>query len=112
MFKNLVIGGLVAGAATAALLGAGTANAAPADVQYVQCVKAGSDLYSSNGDAAMAQHGREIAGHISSGLRNALQERNWVYRNTGASVDVIDANVLVNCATMTYLGFDSNGNAV
>jgi hypothetical protein len=110
--KKIVIGGCAAAATAAALLGAGQANAGTLEMQYAHCVHASSSLYSSDGDEALGEHGRQIAGHISSGFRNALQERNWVYNNTDASVGVIDANVLVNCATQVYLGFDSNGNAV
>ena len=90
-------------------MGAGTANAGPAqDSQYVSCVSA-EGLYSSLGPSMLAARGRMIANHISSGIRTLLQERNWVYYNTNVSVDWIDANVLVNCATHSWLGYGSEG---
>jgi hypothetical protein len=110
ILSTLAVGAaLVAGA----LGTAGAASATPVDAQYDGCVKAGTDLYTTSG-VSFAVYGRQIAGHISSGLRDPLQERNWVWHNTNESVDWIDANVLVNCATDVYLGFgpgDSYGGS-
>ena len=106
--KKIITAALGAAAIAGSLLGAGTASATTPESYFLSCI-AQEDLYSTNGQAAMAQHGRNIANHISSGLRSPLEERNWVYQNTNASIDFIDANVLVNCATEAWLGFGSEG---
>ena len=72
-------------------------------------------LYNSNGPSFQASFGRQIANDISLGIRNELQERDWVYYNTPAGIGVTDANYLVNCATQVYLGYgpwsDGNGGS-
>ena len=105
MKKLIAVAGLGAAVIGGSLAGAGTANAESyQDSQFVSCV-AKDDIYSSNGPSSLVARGREIAGHISSGLRDPLQERDWVYRNTGSDIGLTDANWLVNCSTQVYLGF-------
>jgi hypothetical protein len=105
MKKLLAVAGLGAAVAIGSLTGAGAANATPyQDSQYVACV-AVDQLYSTHGPSAVAARGREIANHISSGWRDPLHERDWVYYNTDSEIGVTDANFMVNCATQIYLGF-------
>jgi hypothetical protein len=110
MKKLLTAAVTAAGLATAALAGGtGTANATGyQDSQYVNCVGYWG-IYSYAGPADMAFVGQSIANDIWYGRRDPLQERNWVYYNTPASINIIDSNVLVNCATQTWLGYGSEG---
>ena len=105
MKKILAAAGLGAAVALGSLVGAGTASAdSYQDSQYVACV-AVDGLFSYSGPSAQAAFGRQIAGHIASGLRDPLQEREWVYWNTPGDIDRVSSNYLVNCATDIYLGF-------
>ncbi len=108
MKKALAVAGLGAAITVGALMGAGAANATPRqDSEFIACTSA-QGLYNNTGTEAGAGYGRTIAYHISSGLRNPLQERNHVYHETPSSITLSDANVLVNCATTVYLGFGPN----
>jgi hypothetical protein len=104
--KELLLSAAVlAGFAALALYAAPAAQATPQqDGQYVACVT-NDGLYSNRGPSAHAATGREIATDITSGLRTALQERNYVYETTPANIGLTDANWLVNCATEVYLGY-------
>ena len=105
MKKVLVVAGLGAAVAVSSLLGAGPASAdSYQDSQYVACV-AVDGLFSYSGPSAQAAFGRQIAGHIASGLRDPLQEREGSTGTRPARSTWASSNYLVNCATDIYLGF-------
>lgn len=96
-------------AALALTLGVGVAGAPDAaatpaqDAAYVACVAQGG-LYNELGPDAQAAIGRMIATDIANGVP-PLVERDWVYYHTPVEIGVTQANWLVNCATMVWLGF-------
>jgi len=112
MKKILAVACLCA-ALNAGLFGAGTANAylgSDTDSTYVTCV-AQDSLYNNYGPSALAAVGRQIANEIELGVRNPLQERDYIYRVTPYSIGVNDANWMVNCATSVYLGYGPGSTA-
>ncbi len=105
MKKLIAAAGIGAALIAAPLAAAGTASASPQqDSQYVGCVAEGG-IYNNLGPSSVATVGRDIAYHISSGIRDPLEEREYVYFNTPNSVSRTGANYMVNCATDIYLGF-------
>ena len=100
---------ILAGFAALPLYAAPAAQATPSqDAQDVGCVSTGGG-YNNNGPSAEASVGRTIANDIASGIRDPLQERNYIYNTTNSSVGITDANVLVNCATEVWLGYGPAG---
>ncbi len=115
--RRLVAGGVTAGSlmlgAAGLVIGAGVAKAEPAaflqDAHYVACVAQGG-LHNTVGPAMAAAFGRALAREILSGI-SVGDEQQWVYLHTPAAVSRLDANVLVNCATRTYLGYGPDNTA-
>jgi hypothetical protein len=83
-----------------------SAHAATAQQDTEYClILSENHIYNTDGCAAEAAVGREIASDISLPIRTPLQERDYVFANTNNTVSVLDANVMVNAATEVYLGF-------
>ena len=90
-------------------MGAGTASACHQDADYVSCVAAVTASTPPRPERTGRPRAPDRQRHPSSGLRDPLQERDWVYYNTPRTISRIDANYLVNCATQIWLGFGSEG---
>ena len=107
MKKLLAAVGVGAALTVASVAATGVASAysgADKDALFIACTSDGG-MFNPNGPAVGATFGRQIASDISSGLRDPLQERDYVYHITTGGVGITEANVLVNCATGVYLGY-------
>ena len=98
----------------AALAAAPTASATTwQDAQFVSCTAA-EGVYNTFGTGHAAEQAHAIATDIVSGIRDPLQERDWLYQTNGMpNFSLTDANVVINCVTDVYLGFGpSHGTTI
>lgn len=103
MKKVLAAAGIGAALFAASVATTGVASAASPDGRFLTCLAVGWGQ-SSDDVSGSLWWGHRIANDISSDLRSPIQERDYVYYTSDVRT-MVQANVMVNCATSTYLGF-------